>query len=518
MAKQVTRDPRRPWASPVSDTYVTNPLVERNAFRTMPRDDAELPSFEESKALLPAPHWEGHEEALGCYWGSWRLAFDMLRKPTPESGFVSSFIDTAFNDCTFMWDSCFILMFGRYGTRAFNFLGTLDNFYARQHPDGFICREIGIEQGDDRFYRFDPSSTGPGLMPWTEWEYYRHFGDRERLARVFPVLLAYHQWMRAFRSWPDGSYWGTGWSTGMDNQPRPDDRAPYYHEAFHHQHMTWVDVCLQQILSARLLNAMSGELGQEADAQDMRQEARFLRRHVNRRLWDDATHYYYDRRRDGTLSGVKSIGAYWALVAGAVPKPRLAPFVAHLENPQEFRRPHRVPSLSADDPQYHPHGNAWAGGVWPPTNYVVLRGLTHVGYDRLAYEIARNHVENVAKVFGATGTVFENYAPETAAPGSPACRDFVGWGGLGPIAVLLEYVLGLRADVSKRRLVWDVNLLEAHGVERYPFGLDGTLSLCCAARASADERPHVKVESNVPLQLEVRWPAGRETMSVPNAR
>ena len=434
MSKEPERNLRKPWVDPSAcyAAYVPNPLVEQNTFLTMPVERAAVPSFEESKELLPAPHWEGHEEVLRADWRTWQLAFGNLRGVSPESGLVANFIDTAFNDCTFMWDSCFMLMFGRYGTRAFDFLRTLDNFYARQHADGFICREIGVANGDDRFSRFDPTATGPGLMPWTEWEYYLNFGDRERLARVFPVLLAYHQWFRAYRTWPDGSYWGTGYATGMDNQPRLEKGAPYYHAAFYHQHMTWVDVCLQQTLSAKLLDAMGGELGREADTAEMCEEARFLTRYVNRRLWDEQTHFYYDRRREGALTGVKSIGAYWALLAGAVPKKRLAEFVAHLENPQEFHRPHRVPSLSADHPDYDREGGYWLGSVWPPTNYMVLRGLTQSGCDRLAYEIACNHLRNVVAAFEKTGTVFENYAPEAAAAGNIARQRLRRLGRVGP--------------------------------------------------------------------------------------
>ena len=174
------------------------------------------------------------------------------------SGFVARFIDPAFNDCIFLWDSCFMTLFGRYGARAFPFIRTLDNFYAKQHPDGFICREIGRAQGDDRFPRFDPSSTGPNVLAWAEWEHYRNFGDADRLARVFPVLRAYHQWLRAYRTWPDGTYWSTGWGSGMDNQPRVPTGTPYSDPERYHGRMTWVDVSLQQLLSARLLRRGRG--------------------------------------------------------------------------------------------------------------------------------------------------------------------------------------------------------------------------------------------------------------------
>ena len=55
---------------------------------------------------------------------------------------------------------------------------------------------------------------------------------------------------------------------------------------------------------------------------------------------------------------------------------------------------------------------------------------------------------------------------EELKPGQPAKGDFVGWGGLGPTAVLLEHRLGLRPDVPASRLVWDVRAWEAHGAEQ----------------------------------------------------
>ncbi len=48
-----------------------------------------------------------------------------------------------------------------------------------------------------------------------------------RLARAFPVLVAYYRWLRSYRTWQDGSYWATGWASGMDNQPRvPEGCSP----------------------------------------------------------------------------------------------------------------------------------------------------------------------------------------------------------------------------------------------------------------------------------------------------
>ena len=505
---------RGPWIHGAYETYVRNPLVARNTFLQMAPDAAALPSFDQARHLLPEPFWDGHTPAIACAVKAWTLAFANLRRPEPPSGFVARFIDPAFNDCVFLWDSCFMTLFGRYGTRAFPFFRTLDNFYAKQHPDGFICREIGRALGDDRFPRFDPSATGPNVLAWAEWEHYRNFGDRDRLARVFPVLCAYHQWLRAYRTWPDGTSWSTGWGSGMDNQPRLPAGTPYADPERYHGRMTWVDATLQQILSARLLAQMGQALGAEAEVADMREEALRLRRFANKHLWSEAERFYCDRRDDGGLTHVKSVGAYWALLAGIVPPSRLAPFVAHLEDPRTFKRPHRVPSLSADHPSYDPRGGYWKGAVWAPTTYMVLRGLTEIGRDALAHEIGRNHLDNVVAVFEKTGTLHENYAPESTAPGTPSKPDFVGWTGLPPIAVLLEYVFGLRPDAAAGRLLWDLRLTEAHGVRRYPMGPDLSIDLSCAARRAPSDPPRVEATASGPVDLEIRWAGGSRLLKL----
>jgi hypothetical protein len=496
------------------DTHITNRLAQENTFRNAQREEAVPPTFADNKHLLPQPFWQGHSSTIDCYWRVWEIAFRNLFRPTAANGFIANYIDTAFNGNLFMWDSAFILLFARYGSRVFNFQRTLDNLYCKQHADGFICREISESDGLDVFYRFDPSSTGPNVMPWTEWEYFLTFGDRDRLARVFPVLAAYHQWLRVNRTWQDGSYWTSGWGSGMDNQPRPPVVPGYDAQQvawWSNGQMTWVDACMQQVLSARLLLRMADVLGRADEMRDMQQELGSLTNLVNDTLWDERTAFYYDRYRDGSHADVKTIGAYWALLAGVVPAARIAPFIAHLSNTREFNRPHRVPSMAADHPAYREDGGYWLGGVWPPTNYMILRGLSEIGAGDLAHEIAMNHLDNVTRIFETTGTVWENLAPEFPKPGNPAKGDFVGWGGLPATAVLFEYAFGLRPDCAHNTLVWDVHLTEEHGIRQYPYGKDGLLNLTCAARKSTSERPQIVAESNVPLTLRVVWHGQSET-------
>ena len=263
------------------ETYVPNLHVEENIYRTQPPNRTEPPLLEDVQELLPQPFWLGNETAIELYWKTWEIAFSKLMAATPENGFVSPYLDTAFNGHLFMWDSAFAMQFGMYGSRAFHFQGTLDNLYCKQHPDGYICREINEADGRDVFERFDPSSTGPNVLPWAEWSYFVRFGDRERLGHVFPVLLAYTQWFHTYRTWLDGSYWSTGWGCGMDNMPRME---PGYNPWFSHGRMQWVDTTLQAILAADVLCKMAHTLGREHSVEELKKNTQHLRELVNREL------------------------------------------------------------------------------------------------------------------------------------------------------------------------------------------------------------------------------------------
>ncbi len=165
-----------------------------------------------------------------------------MNNPAPGTQFVSPFIDAACNSCIFMWDSVFMLMFGKYAHHIFNFQQTLDNFYAHQHQDGFISREIAESDSSEMFTRHDPSSTEPNVMPWCEWEYYLLTGDKDRIRAVFPALLGYHRWLRQNRTWPGGGYFSSGWGCGMDNLPRlMDCTRDDVRQSFDHGHMIWFE-------------------------------------------------------------------------------------------------------------------------------------------------------------------------------------------------------------------------------------------------------------------------------------
>jgi len=140
---------------------------------------------------------------------------------------------------------------------------------------------------------------------------------------------------------------------------------------------------------------------------------------------------------------------------------------------------------------------------------MVVRGLERAGMRDLAREIALEHLARVADAFRATGTLWENYAPEGAAPGKPAKPDFVGWTGIVPILFFLEYAIGLRPDAPGERLSWNLAAAKRCGCERYRFG-GRTLSILAEPAGPPPAAATITVETDGAFRLDVerggrRW-------------
>lgn len=121
-------------------------------------------------------------------------------------------------------------------------------------------------------------------------------------------------------------------------------------------------------------------------------------------------------------------------------------------------------------------------------------------------------------------TLWECYSPEETAPATRwdgvflSRQDFVGWTGLGPIAMLYENILGLDLRGAENRIVWDVARTDRHGVENLLFR-GQPVSLVAAPQADGSLR--LRASAREPFTLELRHrgrttvfkiPAGKTTL------
>ncbi len=457
-----------------------------------------IPLFADSKDLLPAPVLDGAPELVELYWACWELAFDHIKAPTPTNGFVSNYLDEAFNPNIFQWDTIFMVMFARYGHHVFPAIQSLDNFYASQHENGFICREIWETDGSDHHRERSRQAINPPLFSWAEMESFRVSGDRSRLRAVIPALQKYTEWLEGSRQKKravHGLYWNNGLGSGMDNTPRKGSG--------------WVDMSSQMVMQYRDLARMSGALGREAAAAGFSARADAIGALINRWMWNESDGLYYDVDDRGDQVKWKTAGCFWPLLAGVTSAEQEARLIENLRDPKSFWRQHVFPTLAADQKHYDPTGRYWKGGVWAPTNYAIIRGLDLRGHNEFAREATERHLGEMAKVYERTGTVWELYAPDRTAPGSgvggergghQARPDFVGWSGCGPIAMLIENVLGLRTDADGKRLSWRLMRRDRFGIEGLRFG-DATVSLLCERRATASPSATIKVTTDRSFEL-----------------
>jgi len=279
------------------------------------------------------------------------------------------------------------------------------------------------------------------ILTWAELESHRLTGDKDRLRLVWEPLVQYHAALKKYLKQGNGLYITD--SASMDNATR-------------NIHLEsggmGIDISSEMVLFARNLAEIATILNKQSEAQQYSREAEELSALINQHMWDEKRKFYFDLTLEGERAPVKSIAAFWTLLAKVASKSQAEVLVAELDNPNTFRTVHRVPTLAADEPGFDPEGGYWNGAVWAPTNRMIVTGLENYGYKELARKIALNHLRNVVAIFKNTGTLWENYAPQYVSPGKPSKGDFVGWTGIGPIAFFIEYAIGIRADAFTRPL------------------------------------------------------------------
>ncbi len=448
-----------------------------------------LPNYETIKEALPSPIIETKPEWIDMYWFCWEIAFKKLKKPLPGSPFMSNYIDEGFGPHIFQWDTHFMIMFWKYAHHIFPAIESHDNFYASQEPDGYICREIKEINGIPFFFRGKDNTINPPLFAWVEYNYYCITGDASRFYQVFQPIERYMGWIEKNRKYlgvKHNLYWQTNLGSGMDNSLRTGTG--------------WVDISAQLKMSYDALSKMAEHIGHPKKAEKYRKKSAKIKTNLNEWMWNSKDGLYYDTHDFGEQHPVKSIACFWPLWAEVCTKDQAKMLVANLQNPKTFWRRVPFPTLAANQDGYFPQSGYWLGSVWAPTNYMVIQGLEKYGYHEFAYYASSRFLDGMAKVYEKTNTVWENYDPDSFNASSRANRDFVGWTGLGPIAILIENIIGIEVNAPMNIVTWQIERLDKHGIQKLNFG-NNTISLIASARKSEDESNKIKVIAEKPFTL-----------------
>jgi glycogen debranching enzyme len=360
---------------------------------------APIPTFADSKNKLPTPILTNDTGWIRMYWKAWEIAFSNFKSPPKGSPLVSNFIDEAFNEYIFQWDTEFMIMFARYCHKIFPAIQSLDNFYCRQHDDGLIWRVIteaeGIDHewgGGEHFAR----TLNPPLFSWAEVETYKLTGDKSRFAMVLPVLEKYIEWIEKNRkciNTPHQLYWTNGQASGMDNTPRDEGRVDGH-------------ISSQMVLQYKNLAFICKELQLPQKEKLYTSKAQVIATLINKWMWNEADGMYYDVNEKGEQVKWKTIASFWPMLAAITNKDKNEKLVSNLKDTTSFWRKNVFPTLAANQKYYNPYGEYWLGGVWAPTNYMVVKGLENYGYNEFAYQVTERYLNGLYAVYKNTGTLY----------------------------------------------------------------------------------------------------------------
>lgn len=282
-----------------------------------------------------------------------------------------------------------------------------------QQADGMVIDCIYSDSREN-----NSRDTKPPLAAWAVWEVFLHTKDTAFVREMYDPLVRYHRWWYANRDHDgdslceygstDGTRIAAAWESGMDNAVR-FDHARMQKNNEHAWSLDQSSVDLNVYLYAeKIYLAHMASLLHMPDTWTA--SAALLKEKINRRYYDTATGFYYDRRT--ALVNVQGAEGWMPLWAGIADQQQAASVAALLQQPGKFNTYVPLPVLAADHPGFDPRKGYWRGPVWLDQFYFAVKGLKAYGFDNVANAFTAKLWQH------ATGMndqypLYENYHPLT---------------------------------------------------------------------------------------------------------
>ncbi len=483
------------------------------------------------KSFIPIPVYEEHPEYNELYMKAWELAHSHIRSipGMPQDPYM----DEAFCDTQiWIWDTCFMAQFCKFASSVFPGVETLSNFYKVLYEKGSLPKVLTSEN-EPQWTLAKPGeendiyihiADNPPLFAWVEYENAKWSGDLPHIKELLyekRYLQSHYEWFEKLKAYEkprgvfsetrliaeDIGYRWEGGRSGMDNTPRGRQRVGEETERPATSDLLWVDAICQQALCAKCISELFTLVDDKQAAEEWNKKYLLKKETVNKYYWDADDKFYYDiSMSTKELCKVKTIASFWTLTSGIASKERADALVSLLQDPTGFGGDVPLISLSRSDGDFQSDGRYWRGGLWLPTAYAALRGIADYGYLAEARDAAVKIFEHMQKTYRefSPHTIWECYSPEEPKPALSASGtsfvrpDFCGWSALGPIAMLIEYILGFYSvDAVKNKIKWSkpADVSGEIGIKNLRFG-DTVTDIT----AKGDI---LRVTSNLPYTLEI---------------
>ena len=452
------------------------------------------------------------QDLVNLYERSWSWISDQWHQGTEDNGFSARYFRHPAADRINQFESCFSTFFLVYSNRTYPATSQLDTFYQKQEEDGAIRGEYLVEDGSAVLPKSNPTGVAPPLFSWAEFNLYHKLGAKKRLREVLPVLERHFEWLQTTHRKANGLYSVPAAATMMGNSPRDGCYYP-------------VDFNAQQAVNARYLSAI-GDVLNDKDTSFKYKRAYFaLKTRISQMMWDDATGFYYDLNRQEQRLTVRTIGAFWTLLAEIPNEHKSERLIAHLSDVNEFGVEHPFPTLSAAHEAYSPDGAGYKGSVVPPFNYMVIKGLEKYQKYDMAREFALRHLYYVLDGLHpeeSTGSLYEAYAPQREGPAKwSGKRGFprqllMAYDALSTVTLMIENVVGLFISLPRKTVDWRIPVMEIMGIEN--LLLKRNLISIISAKSTRGWEVRLESEKLYYLTINMLREDRRKTLPIPSGK
>lgn len=295
--------------------------------------------------------------------------------------------------------------------------------------------------------RINWRDTKPPLAAWAVMNVYENTGDKAFVEEMFDKLYKYHRWWYTDRDHDkngvceygstDGTLIAAAWESGMDNGVRFDEAEMLKNEPENAWSMNQENICLNSFLYAEkgYLAKMAQMLGKNELADKLTQEAKALKEHIQTKMFDPETGFFYDTRI-GTGEFIKVMGAecWLPLWAGIATPEQARQVLDKMLDPKKFNSTVPLGTLEISHLRFRPTRGYWRGPVWIDQVYFGVMGLRKYGFDKEADMFVRKYIANAQGLL-TDGPIHENYNPLTGE--TLNCPNF-GWSSAVTLRMLLN--------------------------------------------------------------------------------
>ena len=361
------------------------------------------------------------------------------------------------------FESIFSTFFLVYSNRNFDACKNIDYFYARQEENGAIRWKYDAVKNEPVVDSENPEGVGLPLFAFAEFNLFHKSANKRRIKEVMPTLQKYMSWLDETFKQENGLYAVPHVASSMMNSPR---EGCYYPVDF--------NACMA--VNASYMSALGDILNDKDLSFQYRKMYFSLKTRINSLMWDNETGFYYDLDKNENRLNVKTIAAYWTMLAEIPTADKADLLVNHLNDPKSFGTEHPFPSLSVDNPNFSEEGNGYCGSVMPAFNFMVIKGLERYGQLELARECAIRHLYFVLETLmpneeNVPGDLYEAYLP--GKDGKASMKDdpafarprYLLTAALSTIALMIENVIGLSISLPRKTVDWIIPNLEIMGIE-----------------------------------------------------